>query len=90
MCARSLRQPGRRRTSILPCRTLARDAPDAIIFADAKGLIRFWNTGAQHIFGWSAAEALGRSLDIIIPAKLRERHWQGYRQATVAHALSSA
>jgi PAS domain S-box-containing protein len=61
------------------CRTLAENAPDAIIFADADGAIRFWNKGAAQIFGFTAEEALGRSLDIIIPEKLRERHWQGYR-----------
>jgi PAS domain S-box-containing protein len=59
--------------------TLAREAPDAIVYADAEGVIRFWNLGAERLFGFSAAEALGRSLDIIIPEKLRERHWQGYR-----------
>lgn len=61
------------------CRSLAENAPDAIIFADAEGAIRFWNKGATRIFGFAAEEALGRSLDIIIPEKLRERHWQGYR-----------
>jgi PAS domain S-box-containing protein len=61
-------------------RTLAEAAPDAVIYADAEGLIRFWNSGAQRIFGFTADEAVGRSLDLIIPDKLRERHWQGYRQ----------
>ncbi|MBS0527046.1 MAG: PAS domain S-box protein [Proteobacteria bacterium] len=61
-------------------RTLAREAPDAIIYADAEGLIRFWNKGAERIFGFSAAEALGKSLDIIIPQGLRSRHWAGYRE----------
>jgi PAS domain S-box-containing protein len=62
------------------CRRLAEDAADAVVLADAEGSIRFWNKGAMQIFGWSAAEALGRSLDIIIPEKLRERHWQGWRR----------
>jgi PAS domain S-box-containing protein len=61
-------------------RTLAEEASDAIIYADAEGLIRFWNRGAQRIFGFTADEAVGRSLDLIIPDKLRDRHWQGYRQ----------
>ena len=52
---------------------------DAIIYADAEGVIRRWNQGAVRIFGFAEAEALGRSLDIIIPENLRERHWQGYR-----------
>jgi PAS domain S-box-containing protein len=55
---------------------------EAVIFADAAGLIRFWNRGASRIFGFTEAEALDHSLDIIIPDGLRSRHWQGYR-ATV-------
>ena len=53
---------------------------DAIIAADKEGAIRFWNPGAERIFGYSRAEAVGRSLDIIIPAPLRKRHWDGYHQ----------
>ncbi len=60
------------------CRTLAREAADAVIYADAAGLIAFWNKGAERIFGFSEAEALGASLDIIIPENLRKRHWDGY------------
>jgi PAS domain S-box-containing protein len=52
---------------------------EAIIYADTEGVIRFWNRGATRIFGFTEAEALGHSLDIIIPESLRERHWQGYR-----------
>src|SRR5438309_4479021 len=52
---------------------------DAIVYANAEGVIRLWNQGASRIFGFAEAEALGRSLDIIIPAGLRERHWQGFR-----------
>jgi PAS domain S-box-containing protein len=59
-------------------RKLAREAPDAIIYADAKGNIHFWNRGAERIFGFPEQEALGRSLDIIIPEGLRARHWAGY------------
>jgi PAS domain S-box-containing protein len=59
-------------------RTLAREAPDAIVYADADGRIAFWNKGAERIFGFSEAEAIGKSLDIIIPENLRERHWNGY------------
>ena len=59
-------------------RTLAREAPDAVIYADAKGEIGFWNKGAERIFGFSEAEALGQTLDIIIPENLRARHWTGY------------
>ena len=52
---------------------------DAIVASDREGLIRFWNPGAERIFGHSAAEALGQSLDLIIPERLRARHWDGYR-----------
>ena len=59
-------------------RTLTCEAADAVIYADATGLIAFWNKGAERIFGFSEAEALGKSLDIIIPENLRKRHWDGY------------
>jgi PAS domain S-box-containing protein len=62
-------------------RVLAREAPDAVIYADREGLIRFWNAGAERIFGFSEAEALGRSLDIIIPPNLQGRHWAGFAEA---------
>lgn len=52
---------------------------DAIVACDADGIIRFWNPGAVRIFGFAADEAVGRSLDIIIPERLRARHWEGYR-----------
>ena len=51
---------------------------DAIVYADAEGVIRFWNRGATRIFGFAEAEAIGRSLDIIIPERLRARHWEGF------------
>jgi PAS domain S-box-containing protein len=52
---------------------------DAIIAADREGIIRFWNPGAERIFGHASAAALGQSLDLIIPEQLRQRHWEGYR-----------
>jgi len=53
---------------------------DAIIVADNDGIVRFWNPGAERIFGYSRNDALGQSLDIISPERLRERHWAGYRE----------
>ena len=53
---------------------------DAIVAADKKGTIVFWNPGAERIFGFGASEAVGQSLDIIIPERLRKRHWDGYHQ----------
>ena len=52
---------------------------DAIVYADVEGVIRRWNGGATRIFGFTDTEALGQSLDIIIPESLRARHWHGYR-----------
>jgi PAS domain S-box-containing protein len=52
---------------------------EAIMASDVEGKIMFWNPGATRIFGFDATEALGQSLDLIIPEKLRARHWQGYR-----------
>lgn len=51
---------------------------DAIIAADRRGTIVYWNSGAERIFGFAAAEAIGQSLDLIIPERLRQRHWHGY------------
>lgn len=61
-------------------RTLVHDSPDAIVYADAQGIIGFWNKGAERIFGFLASEAIGQSLDIIIPDGLRKRHWSGYSE----------
>lgn len=52
----------------------------AVIVADPAGVIRFWNPADEAMFGHGAREALGQTLDIIIPDKLRERHWDGYRR----------
>jgi len=60
------------------CCTLVRESGDAIIVCDAEGAIRFWNRSAERIFGFAEADALGRSLDIIIPPTLRARHDAGY------------
>lgn len=59
---------------------LLRGLPDALVVSDAKGAIRHWNAGAERVFGFAAAEALGCSLDMIIPEKLRARHWAGYAE----------
>jgi len=55
-------------------------AADAIIAAGMDGKIVFWNPAASRIFGFTAEEALGESLDLIIPERFRARHWEGYRQ----------
>lgn len=59
---------------------IVRENSDAIMFADYEGFIRLWNKGAEAMFGYSAAEAEGKSLDLIIPESLRGRHWDGYHR----------
>ena len=61
-------------------RQVIEGSPEAIILGDAKGIIRLWNAGAEAIFGFTAEEAVGQSMDIIIPDRLRGRHWDGYHK----------
>jgi PAS domain S-box-containing protein len=58
---------------------LLESASDAIVATDHEGHITFWNPGAERIFGFAAGEAVGQSLDLIIPENLRARHWEGFR-----------
>ncbi|HEX5369540.1 MAG TPA: PAS domain S-box protein [Dehalococcoidia bacterium] len=65
--------------------TLIHDqAPDAVIFAGKDGVIRAWNAAATRIFGFDSSEALGQSLDLIIPEQFREAHWTGFERALAA------
>ncbi len=59
-------------------RKLVDGAGDAIVLTDRDGVIRYWNAGAEAIFGWKAEEAVGKSLDLMIPERLRGRHWTGW------------
>jgi PAS domain S-box-containing protein len=59
---------------------LVRDLADAVVIADREGRIRFWNAAATRIFGWSIEAATGKALDLIIPERLRARHWEGYQR----------
>lgn len=61
---------------------------DAVIHADRTGTIRQWNAGATEVFGFTAEEALGQSLDLIIPERLREAHWRGFDAAIERGATS--
>ena len=61
-------------------RALLGTSSDAIIAADKDGVVRFWNPGAERIFGFTSEDAVGQSLDIIVPERLRKRHWDGYQQ----------
>ena len=65
-------------------RILLDQSPDAVIFAGLDGVIVEWNAAAESLFGHSAAEAVGQSLDIIVPERFREAHWTGYDRALAA------
>src|SRR5262245_52031687 len=60
---------------------LVDQAPDAVIFAGTDGVIRLWNQAATALFGHERLEAIGQSLDIIIPERFRESHWRGFDRA---------
>ena len=66
------------------CDAILMQASDAIIFADRDGVIRLWNLGAEALFGFSAAEVIGRSLDIIIPERFRQAHWDAFHRAVAS------
>lgn len=59
---------------------IAAGSPDAFVFSDREGIIKIWNQAAETMLGFTAAEAIGQSLDLIIPENLRKRHWDGYHQ----------
>lgn len=59
---------------------LVRGLADAVVIADPDGSINFWNDAATRVFGWLPSEAVGQSLDLIIPERQRARHWEGYRR----------
>ena len=58
---------------------LVNDTRDAVVVADTNGVLQLWNTGAESMFGYTAKEALGQPLDLIIPDRFRDRHWDGYK-----------
>ena len=60
---------------------------DAVIYADDKGTIMRWNYAASALFGYSAAEALGQNLDLIIPEHLRAAHWRGFEAAMTSGVM---
>ena len=63
---------------------LIEQSPDAMIYSDIQGRVRVWNAAASKMFGFSAEQAIGQSLDIIIPEKLRKAHWRGFDAAIAA------
>jgi PAS domain S-box-containing protein len=67
--------------STIDCHALVASVGDAIMAADASGAITLWNPGAVRMFGYTEEEALGQSLDLITPERLRNRHWEGYNKS---------
>jgi PAS domain S-box-containing protein len=63
------------------CERIVDRAGEAVLFADREGVIRLWNDAAEEIFGYSRAEAVGESLNLIVPAEFREAHWRGFEAA---------
>lgn len=62
------------------CRGLIAQAEEAIVLTDSDGTIRIWNRGAERIFGYSPAEALGCAFSLLVPTRLRPAYWKGFRQ----------
>lgn len=62
------------------CQRIVEDAQEAIIVADRVGVIRLWNSSAEAMFGYSAEEAMGQTLDLIVPERQREAHWAGFEE----------
>jgi PAS domain S-box-containing protein len=60
------------------CQRIVENSPVAIMFGDRDGVIRLWNAGAEAMFGYTEQEALGQSMDLIVPEKHRPQHWEGY------------
>jgi PAS domain S-box-containing protein len=67
---------------------LVRTLADAVLVADADGTIVFWNAGAARLFGWQADEAIGQSLDLVVPERLRSRHWTGWHEVVASGETS--
>jgi PAS domain S-box-containing protein len=65
-------------------RLIVEEAPDGIIFADREGVVQVWNNAAADLFGYLPKEAVGRTLDIIIPEHLRRAHWEGFSKAVAS------
>jgi PAS domain S-box-containing protein len=65
-------------------RLIVEQAPDGIIFADREGVVQVWNDAAADLFGYLPDEAVGRTLDVIIPEHLRRDHWEGFGKAVAS------
>ncbi|HEX7353733.1 MAG TPA: PAS domain-containing protein [Mycobacteriales bacterium] len=73
--------PSEPATDVVPAADILAGIAEAVVYADRGGVIRAWNAGATEVFGFSADEAVGRSLDLIIPERFRAAHWRGFDAA---------
>jgi len=62
--------------------------PHAIVSADRDGIIREWNNTAEGIFGHAAVDAVGQTLDLVVPAEERADHWRNYRRVMASGVLN--
>ena len=62
--------------------------PHGVVSADREGIIRDWNETAEHIFGHSAGQAIGRTLDLIVPEEERADHWRNFRRVMATGVLN--
>jgi PAS domain S-box-containing protein len=69
------------------CGRILAGSPDAVLICDHTGMVRYWNAAAERVFGFATTEAVGASLDLIIPERLRARHWAG-REKTMRTGLT--
>jgi PAS domain S-box-containing protein len=69
---------------------LVEQSPDGVVFADKTGIIRIWNMAAERIFGFTAGDAIGVNLNIIIPERLQDAHWRGFERAIIQRATKYA
>ena len=70
----------------LPVRILD-GSPDAILICDRGGIVWYWNAAAERVFGFSVTEAVGASMNLIVPERLRVRHWAGW-EATMTTGVT--
>ena len=68
-------------------RSILDQLPDAVIYAESSGTIALWNGAAEALFGYRATDALGQSLDLIIPEHLRKAHWHGFEKAVTSGVM---
>jgi PAS domain S-box-containing protein len=61
---------------------------NAVVMADIAGVIRFWSGGAERAFGHACEQAVGRTLDLIVPSEYRQAHWNGFRKAIASGAAA--